>query len=309
MSATPGVNKPSLTGLVFRIIKLGISIFGISARLVWQRAGLVIGRRQAGTGVVLYYHSVPERYRAQFAEQMKMVASQTRPIALGGLNSLPQDTHSVAITFDDGLESFVHNAVPVLEELSIPATVFAVADAFGARPAWGESYFGPEERVMSAEQLRELPALISVGSHTLTHPNLASLSSEASAREITESRNKLEALLRRPITTFSFPHGEFNDSCVAECREAGYERVFTTVPTLLRGDQNEYLVGRVAADPWDWRLEFKLKMLGAYCWQPYFKSAKNRIKRMISGTEAAKTVGLEVSNRPTVQPASARRTN
>jgi peptidoglycan/xylan/chitin deacetylase (PgdA/CDA1 family) len=181
----------------------------------------------------------------------------------------------------------------VLEQLHIPATVFAVAGAFGAWPAWGESYFAPEERVMSAEQLRELPTLISVGSHTLTHPNLAALSVEAAAREITESRNKLESLLQRPVKSFSFPHGEFNDSCISECREAGYERVFSTSPTLIRDGQSGYLVGRVAADPWDWRLEFKLKMLGAYGWQPYAQSAKKRMQRLLAPTETTNAIRLE----------------
>jgi peptidoglycan/xylan/chitin deacetylase (PgdA/CDA1 family) len=278
MSATPGIAKPSSARLALRTIKLGIGIAYLAARSVWRWA-TPLG---SGTGVVLYYHAVPREYADRFEEQMKMVTAQTRAVPLGAIDRLPDGTHSVAITFDDGLVSFGEHAVPVLERWNIPATVFAVVDALGTTPAWGEHYYSPEERVMSEEHLRALPALISVGSHTLTHPHLLAVSEQAAALEIRESRRKLESLLQRPVMTFSFPHGDFNEAVVAQCQDAGYERVFSTDPELLRDGQSKFVVGRVAADPWDWTLEFRLKMLGAYCWLPYLQAVKRRVQRVFS---------------------------
>jgi peptidoglycan/xylan/chitin deacetylase (PgdA/CDA1 family) len=282
MSATPEVTKSSAASLARRIIKLGISIFYFVLCSLWNKLRRLSSKNRPGTAVVLYYHSVPRHYQARFEEQMRMITSRATPIALKNLDHLPADRHSVAITFDDALESFAENAVPVLQQLNIPATVFVVTDALGSRPAWGESYYDPEERVMSDEQLLNLPSLISVGSHTLTHPNLVALSEEVAAREITESRKKLESLLQRPITTFSFPHGESSTSTVRQCREAGYEQVFTIEPALLSADQPEFVAGRVAADPWDWGLEFKLKIAGAYCWQAYTRVATHKINQLFS---------------------------
>ena len=259
---------------------------------------------------MLYYHSVPDVYRAQFEEQMRIVASDTRPVAVSGLNHLPAGSHSVAITFDDALESFVENAVPVLQRLGIPATVFAVTDVLGTTPEWGKSYYSPDERVMSAEQLRALPELIDVGSHTLTHSDLTLVSTEALSKEITHSREKLEALLQRPVTMFAFPYGSFNSTAVCACREAGYVRVFTTEPSLVPKDATEFVVGRVGVDPWDWRLEFRMKMLGAYCWQPYAKAAMHKIRQFLlpGGRKiAAKSIERRseaeaLRARPTVHP-------
>lgn len=282
MSATPEATKSSAASLARRIIKLGISIFYFVLCSLWNKLRRLSSKNRPGTAVVLYYHSVPRRYQARFEEQMRMITSRARPIALKNLDHLPADWHSVAITFDDALESFAENAVPVLQQLNIPATVFVVTDALGSRPAWGESYYDPEERVMSDEQLLNLPSLISVGSHTLTHPNLVALSEEVAAREITESRKKLESLLQRPIATFSFPHGKFSGSTVRQCREAGYERVFTIEPALLSADQPEFVAGRVAADPWDWGLEFRLKIRGAYCWERGSRAAKRKIRGFFS---------------------------
>jgi len=282
MSATPGIVKASAAGSIRRTIKLGISIAYFVLRSGWDGLRRLLGKRPDATGVVLYYHSVPHLYRSQFEEQMRLVAKHARPVALTDLSNLPAGGHSVAITFDDALESVAENAVPVLLQLNIPATIFAVTDVLGTTPEWGKWYYSPDERVMSAEQLRGLPELIRIGSHSLTHPDLAVVSAEVAAQEIIHSREKLEALLHRPVTLFGFPYGSFNASTLRLCRDAGYARVFTTDPTLVPKDASEFVVGRVAVDPWDWRLEFRLKMLGAYSWLPRAGAAKLKLKQMIS---------------------------
>jgi len=311
MSATPGVATPSARRLALRTIKLGVSLSYFVLSFVWLGVRRMLGKKWVGTGVVLYYHGIPPDYQAQFEEQMRMVSSHARLVALSDLNDLPTGSHSVAITFDDALESVVENAVPVLLRLGIPATVFVVTDVLGTNPEWGKRYYSPEERVMSAEQLRGLPELICVGSHSLTHPDLALVSAEAAAREITRSREKLELLLQRPVTMFGFPYGSFSSATLRHCREAGYERVFTTEPTPVSRDASEFVVGRVAVDPWDWRLEFRLKILGAYCWQPYTRATKHKIRQFFSptgrnpeGSESAepRNEANKLSARPTVHP-------
>ena len=296
MSATPGAIGRSPGRLAVRAIKLGVSLIYAACQFAWNRAQRLRHRDRPGTCVVLYYHSVPRRYQGRFEEQVRIAVRHAKTIALGGLDRLPANTHSAAITFDDGLESFVENAVPVLQRMNVPATVFVVTDALGSRPVWGESYYDPKERVMSEEQLCGLPSLVSVGSHTLTHPNLVALSEEAAGREIMQSRKKLESLLQRPIATFSFPHGEFSSSTVRQCREAGYERVFTIEPVLFSAVQPGFVAGRVAADPWDWRLEFRLKILGAYCWQAYTRAATRRIKQLLLPQRELQPQAAESSN-------------
>lgn len=278
MSITPGVTKPSVGSFTLRIIKLTISMvcFVFDSVSNWLRRFLRINR--AGTCVVLYYHAVPHRYRSRFDEQMRILATQAKTVDLRCIDGLLPNTRSVAITFDDALESFIENAVPALQRLRIPATVFVVSDALGTKPEWGKSYYAPDELVMSADQLRSLPELIAVGSHTLTHPNLTTLSPEVAAKEIANSREKLGSLLQRQISLFSFPYGAFNDSIVCQCREAGYERVFTTVPVLAFPTKDQFVVGRVSADPWDWKLEFRLKIMGAYRWDAAARVAYRTIR-------------------------------
>jgi peptidoglycan/xylan/chitin deacetylase (PgdA/CDA1 family) len=282
MSATPGIAKNSPAESMGRIVKLGVSLAYHVLRSGWNILCRALGKKRSGTAVVLYYHNVPIRFRSQFEAQMKLVCRLARPVALNDLNNLSAGCHSVAITFDDGLDSVAENAAPTLDRLGVPATVFVVADRLGVVPEWGQAYYAPHERVMSQEQLHGLPKVMSVGSHTLTHPDLTAVSEERAVQEIAASRQKLETLLRRPVLHFAFPYGSFNPTAVSRCHAAGYERVFTTEPALTPKEAKAFVVGRVAADPWDWRLEFRLKMLGAYSWLPYVTAAKRRIRQFFS---------------------------
>ncbi|MGB2637091.1 MAG: polysaccharide deacetylase family protein [Candidatus Acidiferrum sp.] len=276
MSVTPEVSKPSVSRSVARVIKLGISLL----YLAWRRIGRLLSGNQVGTCVVLYYHSVPAKYQERFAQQMRLLADGMRVIHIHRIDDLPANANSVVITFDDALQNFAANAVPVLVGSKIPSTVFVVTDALGSKPGWGEGYYGPDERIMSEEELGKLPDLITVGSHTLTHPNLTMVSPESAATELKVSREKLETLLRRPIPLFSFPHGAYNDALLRECKDAGYQRVFTTEPELISAATDKYVVGRVPVDPWDWWIEFRLKVAGAYCWQPLARNAWRNIRAL-----------------------------
>ncbi len=284
MSETPGARRLSAARFAFRIVKLGVSLIYFAIRFVWLQLPRVGKRDTAGTCVVLYYHGVPSRYRGRFERQMQVASRLAKLVDSRRMEGFSANRRTVAITFDDALESFLENAVPVLIRLKIPVTVFAVTDALGSKPKWGESYYSPDERVMSAEQLCNLPDLVTVGSHTLTHANLVTLDPNAAAQEIAASRRKLETLLHRPVTLFSFPFGVFNSSAIRQCREAGYERVFTTEHVLASAGQ--FVLGRVAANPWDWPLEFRLKIMGAYCWPAAARRAFRRVRKFFVASKA-----------------------
>jgi peptidoglycan/xylan/chitin deacetylase (PgdA/CDA1 family) len=185
--------------------------------------------------------------------------------------------HHAAVTFDDGYLNVIENALPELESRKIPSTLFIVTQALGKRPPWmvGSS---SGEKVMSEDHLRGLSSdLVAVGSHTMTHPQLPFLNEEDARRELSESRSTLERIMNKEITLFSFPHGAFNTKLIEWCREAGYRRVFTILPTLALSDPQEYVSGRVSVEPTDWSLEFRLKLLGAYRWLPLAFALKRKI--------------------------------
>jgi peptidoglycan/xylan/chitin deacetylase (PgdA/CDA1 family) len=264
-----------------RALKCGISLFVFFYSETRKALARALGQIPEGKCVVLYYHSVPASQQRRFARQLDVVLGCARPIRTDEDLTPALRTNRVAITFDDGFENFLTQALPELEKRNIPATVFVIADGMSRE-------FGSDahaEKLLSLEQVRNLPTrLVTIGSHTVSHPLLTQLEESEARREIQDSRTKLETMLDRDVTQFSFPFGGFNERLVAICREAGYERVYTTLPAFASEQKDEFEVGRVRVDPTDWPLEFRLKLAGAYRWLPAIFSCKRKIVSMTSGS-------------------------
>jgi peptidoglycan/xylan/chitin deacetylase (PgdA/CDA1 family) len=257
-----------------RLIKLTISIFVFVANATRDAMIRLIGRTPKGKCVVLYYHSVPAVERQSFTNQMAALIRHATPIVPCGSHMLEKGVRYVVVTFDDGFEDFTTQALPVLSQFKIPSIVFVIADAIGKR-------FGPNGRaqqIMTLAQVLSLPTdLVTIGSHTSTHQRLPQIPKEAAQDEINGSRKKLQVLLSRDITLFSFPFGAFDHQLIEMCRDAGYQRVFTTLPELSFQDPNPFVVGRVRVDPNDWPIEFRLKLAGAYLWLPRAFAIKQKL--------------------------------
>jgi peptidoglycan/xylan/chitin deacetylase (PgdA/CDA1 family) len=257
-----------------RLVKLGISLGVYAVSAVDRFLNRAMGRAARSSCVVVYYHSVDAAQRVRFAKQMDQLLSYAKPIAANEATNLQPGTHHVAVTFDDGFKNFYECALPELVKRGIPATMFVITDVIGKT-------FGPDgyaEEVMSLEQIRALPeSLVTIGSHTLTHPLLPSVNLDQAKREIALSRAKLEEQLHRRIVLFSFPYGGFNQKLVEICHEAGYQRIFSTLPHFAFKKRHEFVTGRVSVDPTDWPLEFRLKIAGAYRWLPWAYEVKRKI--------------------------------
>jgi peptidoglycan/xylan/chitin deacetylase (PgdA/CDA1 family) len=91
-------------------------------------------------------------------------------------------------------------------------------------------------RVLSGEELIELSdsRLIDIGAHSVTHPFLANLNLTAQQKEIYESKIHLETLLRRPVTTFSYPNGSFSRATRVLVRDCGFRCACTSHNDIAR---------------------------------------------------------------------------
>jgi peptidoglycan/xylan/chitin deacetylase (PgdA/CDA1 family) len=241
---------------------------------------LLAGKKRHQGCVILYYHAVRPAERELFARQMEMLVRLTKPVKLDVKLPLDSGFRYSAVTFDDGFLNVVENALPEMEKKNIPAAIFVTADGLGTVTTYwpASAHYERSQRVLTAEELRGLPEdLISIGSHTATHPYLPSLEQEDAWRELHGSRVQLEKVLGRKVTLFSFPFGGFNERLIQWAREAGYERVFTSMPSMAFTTAGEFVAGRVPAEPSDRPLEFRLKLLGAYRWLPYAFVAKRMV--------------------------------
>lgn len=239
-----------------RVVKLAVS-------MVVRLADII--SRTSGSCVVLYYHEVPARERDQFARQMDYIAGHVTVLPADYEGALDAKKNYAVVTFDDGFVSVMENALPELQKHKMPATIFVPSGYLGQQPGWIKS--GKKEWVMSPEQLRVARrGGLTIGSHTVRHVRLDKVPLEEAVSEMAISKQELEKILEEPVNTFSFPHGAFTPAVLDRAMKIGYTRVFGIEPARLTGQMNGFLVHRVAVNPSDWSLEFRLKVRGAYRW-------------------------------------------
>jgi peptidoglycan/xylan/chitin deacetylase (PgdA/CDA1 family) len=262
-------------------IKVAISLLWYVGESLGRLAARLTGRRAEGRLVVLYYHAVPSNERLGFARQMDVLARKSRIVRAAHTGPLPQGEHCVAITFDDAFRSVAEHALPTLVDRSLCSTIFVPVGALGRPPGWETEGNGAEraDTVMTVEELRSLPDLVELGSHSRTHPHLTRLDDVRLRDEIGGSRRELSEIVGTPVTLFAFPYGEHDVRAVEACREAGYQRVFDIVPRRADPLGSDFVRGRVRVDPSDGRLEFYLKMRGAYAWMPRASALKRALAR------------------------------
>ncbi|HKR96621.1 MAG TPA: polysaccharide deacetylase family protein [Candidatus Angelobacter sp.] len=91
--------------------------------------------------------------------------------------------------------------------------------------------------MMDWDELKSLdPGLIMIGSHTLTHPILVTLSQAEIVSELRESRRYLEQKLDRAIDFFCYPNGAY-DARVYEAVKNNYRAAVTTETGVLNGKE------------------------------------------------------------------------
>jgi peptidoglycan/xylan/chitin deacetylase (PgdA/CDA1 family) len=132
------------------------------------------------------------------------------------LGDKPIPEKSVLITFDDGYKDNYTNAFPILKEFNMNATIFVIS-----------SYLDGKE-YMSPSDVKEMSDYgIDIESHTVSHLRLSELSYEQQYNELKNSKEALEKLTGKPITSVAYPEGKYNDDTIKAVTEAGYAMGFT----------------------------------------------------------------------------------
>jgi peptidoglycan/xylan/chitin deacetylase (PgdA/CDA1 family) len=111
-------------------------------------------------------------------------------------------------------------------------------------------------RPLSPAEVIELDkeGLVEVGSHTVTHPVLSTLSAETQSSEIEQSKADLEEMLGRPVTSFAYPFGtrsDYSQETVAAIRRAGYHRACSNFAGVVGPDTDRFQLPRFVVRNWD----------------------------------------------------------
>ncbi|MDP8959273.1 MAG: polysaccharide deacetylase family protein [Actinomycetota bacterium] len=123
----------------------------------------------------------------------------------------------------------LHRRLRFWGRAEIRAVLDQVARQLGADEVPRETH-----RAMTTEELLRLAAGegCDIGAHTVSHPSLLQLPDDQQFQEVAESRQRLEALLGRPVEAFSYPFGGSDawDTVTVGCvRRAGFRLACTAL--------------------------------------------------------------------------------
>jgi peptidoglycan/xylan/chitin deacetylase (PgdA/CDA1 family) len=184
--------------------------------------------REAKTSRYLTYHEIsssePEyRYGVSLAKFTQHARCLRRLADIG--HSRVSDR---PITFDDGHISQFDLALPVLKEFSIKAIFFVTS-------GWVDKRVG----YISWKQLGEIVrGGHEVQSHGWSHAYLSQCTNHELDSELQRSKSELESHLGITVSAISAPGGRWNQRVLHACRNAGYQRLFTSEPWANRKEED-----------------------------------------------------------------------
>ena len=273
-----------------------------SAKRIAGRCGSALhrvgGRRGApGFGILLYHrvaktvagapppswNVTPDRFRAQIEG---LLAAGYRIWPLRRMIDCVESGRAVpekvtAITFDDGYQNNYLHAWPVLDELSVPATIFVATAYIGSSAPfpfddWGGQWHAeaPAEswRPLKWGECRAMEAsgVVEIGSHTHTHRDFRG-DAAAFRNDLERSVLEIGDHLGPRAPLFAFPYGApevgfatSDDRHAAQ--SAGVRCALTTAGALVRRGASPFEWGRFEVTGTDTAATLEAKLAGWYDW-------------------------------------------
>jgi peptidoglycan/xylan/chitin deacetylase (PgdA/CDA1 family) len=232
------------------------------------------GRRRPGDLVILGYHRVGvgdgeiDMPTSMFRRHLDLLAGGGQ---VRSLDDALEGEGSVVITFDDGTRDFYEHALPLLVDRGLPSVLYLATSMAEEDPA-------PAGAGISWPMVRDSVAtgLVTVGSHTHGHVNLARMTEEAAADEMRRSKELIEDRVGIDCRHFAYPWGKTSPGA-----DRAGRRLFDTAAldgwrTNRRGSIDRHRLGRTPILRSDGVTFFRAKVLGMLDSERYLYRALRR---------------------------------
>ncbi len=153
-----------------------------------------------------------------FEEQMKYLKENGyTTINLKDIEDGKVPKKAVVLTFDDGLEDFFTNALPILQKYGFTASNAVITDMIG------------NTGHMTMDQLRACSVYgIELISHSKGHFSMSNLNKDRLGLEISDAKDFLKNNFGVDPVSFVFPSGKYNKLVIKTLKENGYKIALTT---------------------------------------------------------------------------------
>ena len=217
---------------------------------------------------VLMYHSINQHKQSEkdiyslsqrdFAQHVELLHElhKTENSRIVKLDST--DRSGITITFDDGYRDTLTIAAQTLADKKLPFTVFVSS----ANITSGDSKF------LNRQELIELSKIsgATIGSHGHAHSHLAKMSPQDVTSDLKHSKDWLEQIVQKPVTTLSYPHGSYNNDVVRIASEIGFEFAATSKWGVYEVGTKKLEIPRIDVWSQDSRKVLQQKLLGQWEW-------------------------------------------
>lgn len=134
----------------------------------------------------------------------------------------------IAITFDDGMRSVAHAALPVLRDLGLPSHLFLTTNSVGSDNRWPTQPTGIVPLAMMDWTAIEACASagMTIENHTATHPDMRELPAGAILEECAAADEIIMRRLGRRPSLFAYPYGYVSEAA-RDVVASRYEAAFT----------------------------------------------------------------------------------
>ncbi len=107
-------------------------------------------------------------------------------------------------------------------------------------------------KLMSIDQIKEIAndSLFTIGSHSLTHANLAEINPKEAYEEILSSKKILEDICGHTIDEFAFPFGTYTNATVDYCKSLGFKKILLVDYNNKVDEKDSILLKRFVINPY-----------------------------------------------------------
>jgi peptidoglycan/xylan/chitin deacetylase (PgdA/CDA1 family) len=176
---------------------------------------------------------------------------------------------TVAITFDDCYRDNL-DAARILAEFALPACFFIPTAAVGSNLVFDWDRRLKPLPNLNWDEVREIARLgFEIGSHTVTHPNMAEISIAQARQELFDSKKTLETQLGQSVRWFAYPFGgrqHFTSERLDLALSAGYEGCLSAYGGFVQPGSDRRLLPREPVPYFESVLNLELHLAGCLDW-------------------------------------------
>ena len=187
-----------------------------------------------GRKIVLLYHSLGKSHWAlsknHFVDHINWLFDNCLILPLNDLiNAKFNADIQIALTFDDGYASLYQQALPILQNKKMVATVYIntgwIGENINARKLSNAALgHHPNDEFLIWPEVKDLHcAGWEIGSHGINHYDFTSTSIDLTREELKCSRLQIEKRLETTCLHFAYPFGKHSKQLKRIVKESGYQ--------------------------------------------------------------------------------------